>query len=271
MTSISTATVKKLVFEKLKAQKQEGIKFAIAGNAGYGKTSTVNALFGVNMDTDPVFTTTKDVHSVSMHIFDDVKHRQSEIRDTTLTVYDLPGLGDGEDKDEKEIDNFEIYRELIKEVELDVLLWVLRADVRAFKLEVDYISKLLEEFPFMKSRIIVGLNFVDKVEPYETWIADINQPSDKQLETLARVKQRVDERIHKKCGLESRITVEYSSKKAWQLHQLFRALIEATPEHKKWVISELKLDYEKAFLAHVPEQFRQAVAASFRQQMAAAG
>ncbi|MCB9453121.1 MAG: 50S ribosome-binding GTPase [Anaerolineaceae bacterium] len=202
MTSLSKPIVERLVAKKLKAQRQEGIKFAIAGNAGYGKTSTVNELFGVNMDTDPVSTTTKEVHRVSMDILN-VKRHESKIQDTTLIIYDLPGLGDGEDRNGDEVDSYEVYRKLLNATDIDVLLWVLRADVRAFQLEIDYISKLIEEFPQMKSRIIIGVNFVDKIEPYETWAIKHKPTFNCTKGKLRSSHKRVADRIHKK-GLESR-------------------------------------------------------------------
>jgi len=255
---LSDAQVRELLDAEIAKIKQDGIKFAVAGNAGYGKTSTVNALFNVNMYTSATDTATRTVHEVSMAVFPQEKERE-----ISLTVYDLPGLADGEEQNRPSEHYFQIYSDLLPK--MDVTLWVLRADVRAFKLDVDYLSQLVRTHPQLRQRIIIGLNFVDSIDPQD-WSPRINQPSKKQLENLEEVKKRVSSVIHKECGLETNTTIPYSAKQAWQLDALFNGLTNAVPEGKKWVFNGLKANYSALFLSKVPEQFRETAAQMYVQK-----
>lgn len=260
--SLSKAEVKKLVLEEIENYKREGIKFAIAGNAGYGKTSTLNVLFDVEMKTDPTQTATREVHEISMLIQNvkGIEVSSAQVHDINLTVFDLPGLGDGEYKNQIAEEYFQIYTKLLPQV--DVVLWVLRADVRAFELEITYISRLLKIAPDLRSRIIVGVNFIDSIAP-QNWDRMINNPSDEQLANLDNFILRVDELIHKQCELSTNITVPYSAKYAWGLETLFNRLVNATPDGKKWVFADLKPDYREAFLTRVHPKFREQVAKEY--------
>ena len=57
------------------------------GKTGYGKSSIINSLFGTNFSTDPLYSCTKDLFSVSkMGTYFDGRE--------CLTVYDTPGIGE---------------------------------------------------------------------------------------------------------------------------------------------------------------------------------
>ncbi len=256
--------VKKLLVEEIKREMQTGIRFAVAGNRGFGKTSTVNALFNVDMPTSASKPTTTDIHEVTLQIEDakplsnyptegieDVKFNQY----ITLQIYDLPGLGDGIAKNKEKY--FSWYELMFKNI--DAILWVLRADVSAFQQDIDYISQLMVRVPDIASRIIIGLNRADAIEP-NNWNFRINQPSLQQQQELIIVREQALKLVHDQCGITSNIVTYYSAKQSWRLETLFNYLTGVVPEGRKWVFGSLKRNYREAYLAHVDVEFREQVA-----------
>lgn len=257
--SLPQAEFETLLLEEVSNHKKDGIKFAIAGNAGYGKTTTLNVLFDIDMPTSPTQTTTQEIHEVSL-ILRGAEVKKTIKKDTSLLFYDLPGLGGGE-KEEKDVEKyFNLYKELLPTV--DVILWVLRADVRAFGLDVEYISRLIKLYPELASHIIIGVNYCDSIAPQD-WNTNINNPSTDQENNINDFTDRVNKLIHQQCNIKTSITVPYSAKRAWQLETLFHHLIQATPQGKRWLLADLKPNYRDAFLSHVDPRFRDEIAAIY--------
>lgn len=257
-SSLSEADVRQMALEEIDAHKRDGIKFAIAGNAGYGKTTTLNTLFNTQMRTDPTKTATKLVHEVSMLIRNvpDIHLSNTTLKEVNLTVFDLPGLGDGEKDNTSTEEYFNIYTKLLPQV--DVIMWILRADVRAFKLDIDYISRLINHTPSLKSKFLIGVNFVDAISPLD-WDKAINQPSLEQENNLRDFLDNMHKIVQAQCGLEKNSVVPYSARQAWGLEKLFASLILTVPEGKRWVFADLKPDFREIFLARVPDKNRELV------------
>lgn len=256
-SSMSLTQIKKMEMKEIEIKeieiKREGIKFAIAGNAGYGKTSTLNALFGSAMKTDGISPATQEIQELSVLLknIPDSQFSTSNVHDVNFYVFDLPGLNDGE------TDYFEIYAKLLPSV--DVILWTLRADVKAFGSDIQTISRLIKLAPSLKSKIIIGLNFIDSVTP-QNWDFELNIPSSQQDINIKKITERILSVVHEKCGLEKKVTVAYSANQAYGLETLFNRLIGAVSEEKRWVFANLKLNYREAFLQKVPAEFREKVA-----------
>jgi uncharacterized protein len=250
---LSKAKIRELVNNELANHQREGIKFAIAGKTGFGKTTTLNVLFDVDMKTSGAEPATTHVQELSLEILN-AQSKKMEIKNIPLTILDLPGLGEGTKNDHK---NFDIYSKLLPQV--DVVLWTLAAPRRDYALDIQYISDLIKLHPELKQRIIVGVNFIDNLSPQD-WKINSNQPSQEQNLNLEIVLTNIGKLIHEQCGIETNITVPYSAKQAWGLENLFLNLMKATPEGKRWVFADLKPDYREAFLSRIPEKFRSVAA-----------
>lgn len=253
--------IKEFVLNELNQQKESGIRFAICGNSGYGKTTTLNILFNLEMETDPVKPATLKAYEISMNRDDyNIEAQNTKINDVTLTVFDLPGLGDG--RNFNDIDKyFGLYVDLLPTV--DVILWVLRADVKAFEIEIRYISQLLKKVPQIRDRIIIGINFYDNMQP-QNWDRKINNPSKEQKENMKNFIIEVEKVVYEQCGLTNRVIVPYSARNAWGLEDLFNHLITATPENKRWFFADLKPDYREEFLAKVHPALRDEVSKHYQ-------
>lgn len=238
------------ISEKLKQSLLEkGIKIAVGGKRGFGKSSTLNALFGLNLDVHPVLPTTLDVHPIP------IKENLSEheVDGVRLTVYDMPGLGEGVNKNTEKYMNS--YLRVFKEA--DVILWVLRADVAAFQSDIDYISKLVKKNRDLKSRIVIGLNRADAIEPLN-WQYRINEPSKSQYENLELMREQVLELVHDQCELDSNVVTFYSAKRMWSIELLFNYLINACPSDigKRWTFARLRQNYLEEHLKNVAPEFQ---------------
>lgn len=249
MASLTDTQINQIILDKMHEVKQDGVSFAVAGNTGYGKTTTVNSLFGINMDIDPSVRTTLKINQVEMKITN-ISAQKSQERDVTLTVYDMPGLSDGE--------NHELYLKWYLSLlpRVDVILWLLRADVRAYTSDIENLSQILIENPELAHKIVIGINQADRIISDLEWNTKINQPSKTQLNELEKVYNQVDELVYKKCKLKSDIIVVFSAKKYWMLENLFSLLIQACAEDKKWLLDGLKLDYYQKFVDQIPEKYR---------------
>lgn len=57
------------------------------GKTGYGKSSIINSLFGTNFSTDPLFSCTKELYSVT-------KVGKYHDNKECITIFDTPGIGE---------------------------------------------------------------------------------------------------------------------------------------------------------------------------------
>lgn len=120
------------------------------GKTGYGKSSTVNALFNREiMGTSAVAACTRHAQCLEFKIRDG----------NYLTFTDLPGIGESRQRDAEYIP---LYTRIVETA--DAIVYMMRADTRDYSIdELAYLAL----FPKLASRrnLIIGLNFCDKVEP----------------------------------------------------------------------------------------------------------
>lgn len=89
-----------------------------------------------------------------------------------MTLMDLPDVGESQQRDGE-------YRDLYRQPlpELDMVLWVLKADDRAFSIEEQFCNHVFQQFGGPLLPVIWALNQVDKIEPAEQWHWPSAQPS----------------------------------------------------------------------------------------------
>lgn len=256
MLNTISSQFRKVVVKEIVKEMETGIRFAVAGNRGFGKTSTVNALFKVNMHVSASKPATTEIHEVEFKVPDVLSLDEKSKQDINLYVYDLPGLGEGIAKNTQKY--FGMYESLMSN-NVDAILWVLRADVSAFQQDIDYISELIRKIPGLKSRIVIGLNRADAIEP-NNWNYRINQPSLEQKQELNIIQNQARKLVHNQCGLTTNVVTYYSAKQAWQLSILFNQLMSVVPEGRKWLFARLQNEYRDAYLSKVSPEFQKQVA-----------
>ena len=135
----------------------------IMGKTGAGKSSLCNALF--QGEVTPV----SDVNACTR----DVLRLRLSSGDHSLILVDLPGVGESGQRDEE----YEsLYRRILPE--LDLILWVIKADDRAFSVDERFYRRVMSDH---QQRVFFVVNQADKIEPCHEWYVSDNAPSPNQL------------------------------------------------------------------------------------------
>lgn len=141
----------------------------IMGKTGAGKSSLCNALF--RQPLSPV----SDTHSCTR----EAQRFTLTFGERAMTLIDLPGVGESAVCDSE---YQALYQALLPE--LDLILWVIKADDRACAADEHFYHFLLKQ-GVQPSGIVFVLNQADKAEPSEEWDRHTKVPSEAQCLTLA--------------------------------------------------------------------------------------
>lgn len=192
----------------------------ILGKTGAGKSSLCNALFG------------KDVAAV-----DDVAGCTRYAQEFTLAykngkgiaLIDVPGVGETTDKDSEYA---ELYQRLLPE--MDLILWVVKADDRALSIDEHCYRTLIQ--PYLAQRdipVLFVLSQVDKLEPYRQWDTALQLPGPDQAKNLSRkqiqLSQVFDIPLSQICAT--------AASEGYGLTTLIEQIIATLPKQKKWSIA----------------------------------
>lgn len=256
--------ISKLLQNKLKNM---NINILIVGATGVGKSSTVNVLF----DTDKVpmghgFTPqTKFIESYSLE---------------NLTIWDTPGLGDGEN--DKEYAN-SIKKKLNEEDKngrylIDLVLVVIDGSYRDLGTAYNLLENIIMPTIKDENRILVAVNKIDKLGS-KFWDSDKNTPTDTGKELLEDTSNKIQERIRKKTEIKIKKPICYSTgildedtrKAPYNLAKLLLEIINTTPEEKRliifenlnkeqnWKNNDKEQDYEKSIVDSFLASFKKII------------
>ncbi len=126
----------------------------IMGKTGVGKSSLCNALFRSEVcAVNAVEACTRQPQRIRLRFGNHF-----------LTLIDLPGVGESQSRDGEYC---ELYRELMPQ--LDMVLWVLKADDRAYAVEEKFYEDVFAQYCGSPPPVLWLLNQVDKIEPAEQW------------------------------------------------------------------------------------------------------
>ncbi|WP_174507750.1 GTPase family protein [Klebsiella oxytoca] len=134
----------------------------IMGKTGAGKSSLCNALF--QSEVTPI----SDINACTR----DVLRFRLRSAHHYLTLVDLPGVGESEQRD-REYES--LYRHILPE--LDLILWIIKADDRAFSVDERFYREVMTGY---QQRILFIVNQADKIEPSHEWYIIGNAPSPNQ-------------------------------------------------------------------------------------------
>lgn len=129
------------VLSQVQKQASKPLTVSIMGQTGVGKSSLLNALFDTSLPTSDDKPCTKDITSVPIGgIFKD-----------RLLFYDLPGIGETEEADERYLEQ---YRQML--LDSDVVIWAIHADNRSISFDLQALGKILEPFDEAKKGTLMS-------------------------------------------------------------------------------------------------------------------
>lgn len=181
----------------------------LIGKTGAGKSSLINALFQSSLS--PV----SDVSGCTRH----TQRFSMTMNNYTLTFVDLPGVGESIERDRE---YHQLYRNLLPE--LDLIIWVLKADDRAWSSDEQCYRFLTEQCGNQPKQFLFVLNQADKIEPCRQWDEHNHQPS---LEQMTNLKLKQEAVIAAFKPHHPVMTV--SAVENYQLTELAEQLIQALP------------------------------------------
>jgi uncharacterized protein len=214
------AQIKK-ISEKITSTMSYSPKVGVFGKTGAGKSSLCNALFGQKIaKVSDVAACTRKPQEIFLNI---------SKNSNGLVLLDVPGIGENRKRD---AEYSALYESLIPE--LDVLLWVLKADDRAYGAEEDFYKELV--LPHVRSTkipVIFVLNQVDKISPVRDWDFENFRPGAKQQKNIEKkinaIKIKFKQSEAKICSV--------AADEAYGLTTLIEKIVRFLPAEKKYGIA----------------------------------
>ncbi|EFI9828419.1 GTPase family protein [Escherichia coli] len=180
----------------------------IMGKSGAGKSSLCNALF--QGEVTPV----SDVHAGTR----EVQRFRLNGHGHSMVITDLPGVGESRDRDAE----YEtLYRDILPE--LDLVLWLIKADDRALSVDEYFWRHILHRG---HQQVLFVVTQADKTEPCHEWDMAGIQPSPAQAQNI-REKTDAVFRLFRPVHP----VVAVSARTGWELDTLVSALMTALPDH----------------------------------------
>lgn len=222
----------------------------IMGKTGSGKSSLCNALFQGEV------TSVSDVNACTR----DMLRLRLSSGDRSLILVDLPGVGESEQRDEE-------YESLYRKVlpDLDLILWVLKADDRAFSVDERFYRRVMSDH---HQRVLFVVNQADKIEPCHEWYVTGNTPSPHQLVNIEARQESIRQLFsphHPVCVVSARTE--------WNLPSMVETMMRCLPDratsplatqlHGRLCSEPVKKQSRESFGDAVGEVFDSAEAASF--------
>lgn len=180
------------------------------GKTGYGKSTTINKIIGENIfETSDIAACTSDLYTIDYYL--------NQQKEKYICFADLPGVGENLKKD-KQYKKW--YKSFIKKS--IIVVYLLRADQRDYSIDLDIYNELLRNSDV---RIIIGLNYCDKIEPLNR-----NNPFEPSSQQYENIKTKIDSiaNIFDVCRNE---IVPYSADCEWNVHLLVKTLAGVVKEH----------------------------------------
>ncbi len=202
------------IIDKLKHTINYEPVIGVMGKTGAGKSSLCNAIFRSNIcEVSDIGACTREV-----------KRMKLTFGKRSLILIDIPGVGESKERDEE---YKTLYRSLLPE--LDIVLWVLKGDDRAFASDEYFYHHVIKTSQEGDEKIVFVLNQIDKIEPYREWDTVNNCPSLLQLQHIKEKQAYVEKCFH----YPRNQIVAVSANDKYNIDLLVEEIIRCLPKHAK--------------------------------------
>jgi hypothetical protein len=222
---IFPGAIRENLFKKIKDSIDYEPVIGVMGKTGAGKSSLCNSIFkGQVCAVSDVEACTRDVQELRI-----------SFGQRSLKLIDIPGVGESANRD-KEYEA--LYKELLPK--LDLILWVIKGDDRAFSADEHFYNHVLIPAGGVDNVLFV-LNQIDKIEPFREWDITNNCPSLTQLVNIKKKEAYLAERF----GFINNPVVSVSANEGYNIIKLVEAMIRALPDYaKSGTTAQLKDEYK---------------------------
>jgi len=259
------------ILEKMFDSKKEKLNLLITGATGCGKSSTINAMFEI------------DIAKVGTGVNPQTMTIQKYELDN-LILWDSPGLGDGKEKD---IQHSKAIISKLNELNsndkplIDLILVILDGSSRDLGTSYELINSVIipQLGESAKNRILIAINQADLAMKGRYWDFEQNQPEEKlknfldeKVESVKyRIKEATDvdvEPIYYSAGFQDDDEIQ----KPYNLSKLLHYIITNTPTKKRllytnnisddetmWTDDDKQKDYRLETQTSIWESFKEVV------------
>lgn len=225
-SSIDEESKKQLLANIVRFTSNE-LHILIVGGCGCGKSSTINALF--NMDLAEVgYGVDPETQEVSVYKLDQ------------LFLHDTPGLGESTEKDAEHIEKI---INALKETDpkgnaiIDAVLVIIDGSHRDMRASFELINKVIIPNLQDKNRILVAINRCDLALDGRGWISRYNLPNNELTNRLEEKIHSVKRRIKDDTGVDVQPIV-YSALYKYNISKLLSYLVKSVPTVKRVFLAE---------------------------------
>jgi len=192
-------------------------KIGIFGKTGVGKSSLCNALFGKDICLiSDVEACTRNPQEVILGL-----------GQKGLKLMDVPGVGESSERDKE---YSQLYARLMPE--LDLVLWLIKADDRALTSDEVFYKSIVKPHVDEGKPFFFVLNQVDKIEPFREWDEEKGEPGAKQFQNI----HRKIEDVATFFGITASKVIPVSANEKYNLTKLVDEIIFALPKEKKLTV-----------------------------------
>lgn len=208
-----TPEQRKQVEDKINSVLTYEPKIGIFGKTGVGKSSLCNALFG--QPVCPI----SDVEACTRNPQEIILNMGSK----GLKLVDVPGVGESQERDEEYA---KLYAKLLPE--LDLVLWLIKADDRAMASDENFYKNVVKPHVEQGKPFFFVVNQVDKIEPFREWNVEKHEPGPVQFQN---VHKKVDS-IAVQFSVPASKVIPVSASEKYNLTKLVDEIVFALPKEK---------------------------------------
>lgn len=201
--------------------KNEIFTVVFFGKTGAGKSSTLNRIFGLKLETDAAVACTKAPTPILIS-----RSMNPDLPMEQVRVVDMPGIGESLEADQIYLPFYETWIPLA-----DSLVWVTQADTRAYKRDQIFLENLSHLF-HPSLFLTIALNKIDCLgvdEDKLSFDVNLHQPSKAQLELLPEKVENIygifSEAIKKRVLFERTDILPYSAFYNWGIQNLMTKIL----------------------------------------------